>query len=212
MQKSISTNKSKLIVKVQNEEEARILVDSINYNKELETFFSAKIPKGISKRVVLSEVPKSYSEEQLIGSIARELNCESSLLFIRKLSKVPFTFATYSLFLPELLASDLLNKERLYLDFHTIFVRRYVRIIRCFKCNCFGHILQDCKFDTSCTRCSQGHNVKKCSSKDLFCINCKSLDEDGVDFSHSADSSTCMVYRRLLMQQIELPSFARKNL
>lgn len=45
-------------------------------------------------------------------------------------------------------------------------------ILRCFNCCKYGHISKECKEKTACPRCSEGHELKHCTSKTNKCINC----------------------------------------
>jgi len=212
LEKVNQTKKSNLVVKVQSEEEAKTLINSINSNSELRNLFTAAIPKNILKRVILSRVPLNVTEEQLLKSLADELKCDSSLLSIKKLSRADSTFITYLLYLPDALASVLLTKGRHLLNFHTILIKKYIRITRCFKCNCYGHTFHNCQFEVYCTKCSLGHDTKNCNSDSYSCVNCTSLKDDDIDCSHPANSPKCAVYQRLLKQDDDFPQFVRSDL
>ena len=212
IQKVNVTKKSNLLIKVRNEEEAQVLIDSVHSNQELKTLFSANTPKAINKRIILTRVPSRFSEVQIINLLSAEINCDAGVLSIKKISKSNSILDTYILFLPADYATDLLKKRKVQLDFHTIFIRKYIRILRCYKCNCYGHSFNNCKFSICCAKCSNSHNIKDCNSNDAICVNCKSLNDDTIDCRHSADSPSCYVYQKLLKQEIEFPSFIRKNL
>jgi len=100
----------------------------------------------------------------------------------------------------------------LVINSELFYIKKYVRIIRCYRCNCYGHMTNDCKFDEHCAKCSNRHDSRECNSVNLTCINCKSLNDKSVDCNHSADSPKCQVYRNLLRQDKDFPTFIRKDL
>jgi hypothetical protein len=66
------------------------------------------------------------------------------------------------------------NNKSLFIGFQSCRASDYLQIIRCFKCNAFGHIAANCSADqNSCGHCGSGHDSKSCDkSKPNFCVNC----------------------------------------
>ena len=76
-------------------------------------------------------------------------------------------------------------------------------ILRCYKCQEFGHHSNDCENDSVCGFCAGSHETRQCQSKDnpllVSCNNCKKAAH--TDCKHQAGSLTCNV---LLEKQKEL--------
>lgn len=212
IQKLHPTNKNNLVIRVSDETEAHKLIDTVRNNDELNSLFTVDTPKLITKRVILTRVPSSYSDDQILKFISSELSCDVSVLSLKKLSKLQSPFYTYMLCLPEIYEQSILNKGRFLLDFHTIIIKKYIKITRCFNCQCFGHVSSNCKYLTICSKCSQSHHSKDCKSDVYCCINCKSLQDTNIDTSHCADSSLCSVFQRLMKEESSTPVFIRTGL
>jgi hypothetical protein len=50
-------------------------------------------------------------------------------------------------------------------------------VIRCFKCNRYGHLVKNCNYNQTCGICSGNHSYKQCESNIKKCINCVSANE-----------------------------------
>lgn len=64
---------------------------------------------------------------------------------------------------------------------------RAVRVIRCFNCQCFGHLARHCKSSRHCEFCGDSHGVNDICTRDVQCFNCSGC--------HPASSAKCSVYR-----------------
>lgn len=64
---------------------------------------------------------------------------------------------------------------------------RAVRVVRCFNCQCFGHLARHCKGTRHCEFCGDSHGVSDKCTRDVQCINCSG--------NHPASSAKCSVYR-----------------
>ena len=83
----------------------------------------------------------------------------------------------------------------------------YVR--RCFKCQGFGHIAQDCPSKSHvCANCAGDHKTEGCQSSDICCANCK---RDGHTHDHSAFSLSCVSYIKEQKKIKNAIEFHQKN-
>ena len=57
---------------------------------------------------------------------------------------------------------------------------------RCYQCNKYGHVAQNCRGSLSCPKCGGPHNFTDCSVEDLKCSNCGG--------SHSASDKSCPTF------------------
>lgn len=88
----------------------------------------------------------------------------------------------------------LLSRKRLCIDFERYRVVQHVTIVRCFKCQTFGHMSGQCPGTLTCAKCSGEHSTKDCKSPLTQCSNCYFKDANA-DCAHRADSSECPEFR-----------------
>lgn len=88
--------------------------------------------------------------------------------------------------------------KSLYIGMSRCRVKEYVDVVRCFKCQHFGHKASKCqaKVDT-CGRCAvQGHRAKDCQSALVKCANCGLRFQSGHKDCSALVKATFMVARR----------------
>ena len=72
---------------------------------------------------------------------------------------------------------------------------------RCFKCQKYGHVYEDCRSDQICGHCCSGdHQTRDCPTKnnptDACCTNCKNSRDSGLsqNYNHPTYSMSCPSY------------------
>lgn len=88
----------------------------------------------------------------------------------------------------------LLFKKRICINFERYRVAEYINIIRCYKCQEFGHMSTGCKNPQRCLKCSEDHRVIECKTDKELCANCYFADAT-CDGNQRADSVTCPVFQ-----------------
>lgn len=88
----------------------------------------------------------------------------------------------------------LLERKRLCIDFERYRIVQFLPIVRCYKCQQFGHYASNCKNRQQCVKCSDDHSIKDCKSSTECCANCYFKNASG-DTAHRADSPDCPVYK-----------------
>lgn len=96
---------------------------------------------------------------------------------------------------------NLIEKQRIFIEWESCKVMDHVRAVFCFKCQKFGHIASKCEGEARCGLCSQGHETRDCqeSKKDNFVKKCVMCTDMGIsETGHKAGSRECGAYKRRL--------------
>ena len=73
--------------------------------------------------------------------------------------------------------------------------KRIIKVIRCYKCQLYGHIAATCYRDIACANCSEKHQVDNCNNKP-HCKNCSDNND------HRPDSKHCHTYQQVVKNLI----------
>lgn len=92
----------------------------------------------------------------------------------------------------------IMAKQKLRIDWELYPVHEQLNVIRCYKCNNYGHVAGECKQSNfSCPKCAGDHNVQDCNSKISKCINCMRANEQlnkNLPTNHTVWNTDCPVY------------------
>lgn len=88
----------------------------------------------------------------------------------------------------------LLSRKRICFNFTRYRIVEYVNIIRCFRCQAYGHMSGNCSSEQKCPICSGDHRLSECKSVEERCANCY-FAASGDPCDHRADSSSCPVFQ-----------------
>ncbi|KAG8239475.1 hypothetical protein J437_LFUL018983 [Ladona fulva] len=109
-----------------------------------------------------------------------------------------------------LIRDFLLQKERVYSGWTSHYLKDYIGVTRCYKCQGFGHTAQNCreKADT-CAHCARtGHTIEDCPRKNKreVCANCNRF---GKDDDHSTMDKECPAYKYALEREILRTNYSK---
>lgn len=87
------------------------------------------------------------------------------------------------------------SKDRLYIGWQSCRIKDYNPLVRCFKCQSYGHVAKYCKGKTNCSHCAEEHEFVQCPNKDKppKCVNCAAAKKDP---NHEMMSAKCPEYIR----------------
>lgn len=92
----------------------------------------------------------------------------------------------------------LLAKGHLWIGWKKAMIEDYLRVMRCFKCSGFGHMIKDCKSNsTICPNCSENHLLKDCNSSEHKCIHCMNYNQrhkSNLAIDHTVKDICCPVF------------------
>jgi hypothetical protein len=89
--------------------------------------------------------------------------------------------------------------NKIYVGWVKIAIRRHIQIIKCYRCQGYGHISKECTKKMACSRCSDHHRYDQCTSNVDYCANCYYSNlkyNTQYDPYHQAhDIRKCQIYR-----------------
>lgn len=93
--------------------------------------------------------------------------------------------------------AECMRRERLYIGWESVRLKEYVDIVRCFKCQGYGHIGKVCRENKQiCGMCAGEHRMEQCSGEnEVRCHNCS---KEGRRSDHPATYAKCEVYGRMV--------------
>lgn len=91
----------------------------------------------------------------------------------------------------------LFNNGRVYLRYSACKFADHIRVLQCYRCLMFGHIVENCKAMPSCGHCASQHEMKNCGNRDRppVCGNCsRNTKTHPKNTAHSAtDAKKCPI-------------------
>jgi len=209
IRKTYSTYRHHLAIKLFSQEDANLLIEFISHHSVLSTEFLVFQPKTRFKKILITGVPNYMTESDLRTLFTSELHADFASLTFCNISKSHKIFTTWSLLVQLNVADLLLQKRFMHYNLALIRFKPFVRIIRCYHCQGYGHTSASCKNSTICANCAQAHATDMCESTHVQCINCLHENVGETYVSHSTCSFSCFIYRKLLTYGQALPRFNR---
>jgi len=211
IERIIYNRKKKLIIKLENSEQAERLsafIKSLKFDIDL----VITTPAYIYRRLLFTRVSKALSSADIISFLSEKFGVSPDYFSVKIFNKKNTDFNTWLIWLPSMIAEFLLTVKSISLNFNTIYIQPFVNIIRCFRCQEYGHVHNICKNDVVCPNCSEGHTPANCNSEQYKCINCDYNGYDSTLCQHRASDPKCHTYLDIIKREKdgEKPVFVRQ--
>lgn len=181
-------------------------------------------PKGRRPRILVKDVPGSMDESAFVTTLYRqnikdELNItEEEFIKSTKITrrrKLDNGRKWIGLEIDLAIRHHLVNtKSKLFIDWATCRFVDDVELVRCLKCQQFGHVFKYCTNKTpACANCAGEHDTRLCPNKEApdfipTCIACKRFNKP---CNHRCGSNECSTYKHKL-EQLLLNTYSINNI
>lgn len=186
------------------EEDLTKLVQKIREDKILQEAIEERRAKTNHPKIILYGIMKAMDEEEVMEAIRVATDDQGTPTLAFKL-KGRGDKENWVVSLPPGPFKRILHEGRINIGWDIVRIREFFSIIRCFRCQQYGHTQAQCTAKRQfCAHCSGHHNTRDCKSEYLECINCcESNDKYNTKHhtSHSAAHNMCPSYQRLITRQ-----------
>lgn len=198
------TTKNRVVLTCGSSEQCKALCDSLATVESIK----ASIPKKKLPKVQILGVQETIPKKEIFETIVAQNGLEeySKSKFQVKFEKndrlgTKFVVAEVE---PKLF-KKLMELKKICIGYTSCPVKCCVRVIRCYKCNRFGHCQKDCRNSEMCASCAGAHDTKNCKTPGVKCANCswvnekrKQRNQAPIPEVHRADCHDCPQYIRML--------------
>lgn len=189
------TAKGDVVIKCNDENAMRSIKEKLDKNANGEIKVSE--PKKMTPRVKVVGFETEYLDhDKLINTLKiqnADIFDESAVIEVIRVNKQPKS-CTAVLSIDHQSFCKCINKK-VSIGWYKCAIFEQIDVIRCFKCNQFGHVANECKSATIvCPLCADEHDIKQCKSNFRKCINCFRNNEmfnTNKPTDHSAMSIRC---------------------
>ena len=154
--------------------------------------------------VLISGLPKSLIRELTFRNGAPESVTKIVRRFGSTVSKFHNVIIRSSVGFRE----SALRSGRVFLGASSFRVEDYINVLKCFRCQRYGHVAKNCVHEIACGLCSEAHITRDCPEKDtdtFKCINC--IRGNKITVCHSTNSKKCPFFINAVINQTEATNY-----
>lgn len=91
--------------------------------------------------------------------------------------------------------NELRRRDRIYIGWQSCRIKDYNPVVRCYKCQSFGHVAKYCRQKDRCSHCAEEHELKSCKNLEqpARCVNCLTVKKEA---NHQINSPKCPEFIR----------------
>lgn len=167
--------------------------------------FKVFLPKPIIPELIITNLEKMYSNEQLMEEIRATnfgFNDEDKLKIVHRRKERVSQKWSYIIQASPNTYPKLVDRY-ICIDYNDHFIKEHINVLRCFNCQQYHHKASNCTEDPVCSRCAKDHKTSECVKMVSFtCVNCVEANKKGakLDTRHSCGSKKCQMH----LSQIEI--------
>lgn len=194
----VTTKAGQLVLRVKTREETERMRSFLQTDEIIKDKVKVTVPRRRRQRLLILSVDTEVKEVDIKTSLAKSLTdgglATSSDVEVVRHYPTRSGMENWIVDVDPEGADFLVERRRVCIDLERYRIVSFVPIIRCHKCQAFGHMRQKCTDIEKCPKCAGDHALKDCTIKDESCINCARRDDE-TDTSHRADSMDCPCYQ-----------------
>lgn len=197
------TSKSRVVLTCGSKQQCDALCKAMASNQVIQ----ASVPKKKNPQVQILGIDEQISKEEVFGMIISQngLDDLAECKFEPKFEKIDRLGTKFVVAEVEpKLYQKLVALKKVCLGYSLCPVKDRIRVMRCYKCNRYGHCQRECRNETACAACAGPHDTKNCTGGGVQCCNCKWVNEkriqrkqEPIDANHRADDPNCAQYQRM---------------
>lgn len=187
------TRNNKVIIKSKTEKDAKELFNELSQDDEIRAKAEIQLTKQMDRKLILHNFPLDLTPDEIKHEIEDLDEVKGREICIIKIYKVRGRNSAI-IGVDNTTRKLLLKKNKVCINFARISIRDYFTIVRCFRCQKFGHTITICENDVKCGNCGKDHFTRMCISNVPQCSNCDS------NRDHRADSSDCPAFKEYKFQ------------
>lgn len=181
----ILTKNKKIILRSGNRDEMNEVVKWIESKENMSDKLHVGKPSRKKERILIMGIHQETDEKMIEEEILKNISVTEPSIEVVKPIRRRDELTNWIVDVDTDSKNELLKKGRICIDLMRTRVVEFIRIIRCFRCQRFGHVASRCRNDTRCGKCGEGHDKKDCTSEIEKCVNCE------VNNEHCSDSFNC---------------------
>jgi hypothetical protein len=194
------TNKGNIIIECENQEAVKELKEKVE--KSIGPNANVEIIGKRKPKVKVMGMEGQFTKEEIEDYLV-EMN--GDLFNSREQFNIVHIFSTtnnngFKMEVDPEVYKLVMKKKSVMIGWFPCRVQECLDIMRCFKCQEFGHKSMNCTSEeVICAKCGGKHDYRTCQSEVEQCVNCVKVNNAtkmNLDVNHMAWSNTCGVLRR----------------
>ena len=165
----------------ENENNFKIISHDVNSAGKLKKYLERKCDLEVSEKalydpcILISGLPRLTGDKEILKElIFRNEAPDPGTRIIRRIRPANSSVDKIIVRSSADFRDRILKFNRVFVFTGSYHVDDHVHIIKCFKCQRYGHFAKNCSQETACGICSESHITRECPNRGgtLRCINC----------------------------------------
>ncbi|XP_035234238.1 uncharacterized protein LOC118206077, partial [Stegodyphus dumicola] len=173
-------------------------------SEEGQKLVQTKLPEKRHPRVAIHAVPPEVQREEVERTLASEFALTKSTAKVLYRLKEGRNGTKWIIQCEPAAYDKLTQLKKISFGWRVYRISEYFNTRRCYRCQAFGHLQSECKFQQHCAFCSGSHSVKECRASRPTCINCADFNfrtRGKINTAHAAYTASCPTYARYIERQ-----------
>ena len=198
----------------ENENNFKIISHDVNSAGKLKKYLERKCDLEVSEKALydpcgmISGVPRTIGDNEFLKELTfRNGAPDPGTKIIRRISPANSSVDKIIIRSSADFRDRILKLNRVFVGAGSYLVDDHVHIIKCFKCQRYGHFAKNCSHETACGICAESHITRDCPNRggSLSCVNCVRGKKSSTD--HTTNWSKCPYLLNAIISQTESTNY-----